>query len=180
MQLPIRMFRIVLSLLFAGLLLSGCASTSVPFKADFIGSIHMNPNIKGDPSPTVVYIYELASPTTFESGNYFSLTDPDSGVLADDLLGYNEVMLFPGKELSLEQKLHLSTRYIGFVAAFRDINTAQWRTVVPVKAGSSNKFMVRISKDAIEVSKKTMDLSFEKADEIKKKIKPDEELKFDF
>lgn len=159
--------------LFSALLL-GCASTSVTLKADFIGSIQMNPNIKGEASPTVVYIYELASPTTFEVSNYFTLTDPDSGVLGDDLLGYSEVTLFPGKAFRLTQKLHPSTRHIGFIAAFREINTAQWRAVAPVRSGASNLFTVRISKNAIDISRPESD------EEISTTIKLDESVKFDF
>ncbi|PWI34091.1 type VI secretion system lipoprotein TssJ [Vibrio albus] len=166
-------------ILFASLLF-GCAGTSVSLKVNFIGSTHMNPNIKGKASPTVVYIYELSSPTTFEVSNYFTLTDPDSGVLKDDLLGYNEVTLFPGKALNLVQELPPTTRYIGFVAAFREIDNAQWRTVMPVKASSSNRFMVRVGQNAIEVTKETAEFSPILEEKISDKIKPGESDIFDF
>ena len=154
MRLLNRILWALFFLIFSVLPLSGCISgaTSVSIQANFLTSVHLNPNIKGESSPIVVHYYELTSPTTFESSSFFTLTDPDSNVLGQDLLSEDEITLFPGEEKSISRKLHPSTRYIGFIAEYREIAQARWRAVIPVKARISAEYMVRLNKNTIAVS----------------------------
>lgn len=143
----------VVSLLFLSILLSGCAGrTSVSFGVHFISSIHLNPNSKGDPSPIQVRYFELTSPTSFENSSYFALNDPHNSELQQDLLALGEVSLAPGEEKQLSKKLNPATRYVGFVAGYRDINQSQWRAIVEVKAHHSADYMVRLNRNTITVS----------------------------
>jgi len=42
------------------------------------------------------------------------------------------VLLQPGEQLSVERPLDPATRQIGLVVGYREIDQAQWRSVLPV------------------------------------------------
>lgn len=141
------------SLLALPLLLTGCAgSGAVTLNVHFISSASLNPNIKGEPSPVLVRYYELTSPANFENASYFAAIDPASSDFQQDLLVMDEISLAPAEEKNLSRKLNPSTRYIGFVAAYRDINHATWRTVVEVTARIQADYSVRLSENTLTVT----------------------------
>ena len=150
-----RILSVFLCLLILFLPLTGCSNfkTSVSVTAIFLTSVHLNPNSKGESSPIVVHYYELTSPTAFESGDYFSLTTPESTSFGHDLLYSDEITLFPAEEKEIKRRLNPATRYLGFVAGYREIADTRWKAVVPIRASFSAKYLIRLSKDAITVSR---------------------------
>ena len=148
--------------LLAGILLLmlplffGCATgpTAPPttLEAQFLTSNQVNPNAAGKPSPIVVRYYELKSATVFENTDFFTLTDTDKSILANDLLGKDEMEMPPAAERTVSRNLDPSTRYLGIVAAYRDLEETHWRVVVPIAPHTPNTFIVRLGKAAISVS----------------------------
>ena len=52
--------------------------------------------------------------------------------LGADLIDQDEVLLQPGGQLRLERPLDPATRQVGLVVGYREIDQAQWRSVLPV------------------------------------------------
>ena len=133
----------LLCLIFAALILSflsGCTSIPKPPIAQLSLNVQKNVNPRvnekkeSESRPIVIRVYELKSLATFNESDFFSVRDHYREVLSNELLNSEEFYLVPNQKLRLTRPLNLDTRYIGVVAAFREIETAQWRasTAVPV------------------------------------------------
>lgn len=132
----------LLSLIFVILVLSflsGCSSTPKPSIAQLSVNVqkNVNPRInekkESESRPVVIRVYELKSLATFNESDFFSVRDRYKEVLSNELLNSEEFYLIPNQKLRLTRPLNLDTRYIGVVAAFREIETAQWKasTAIP-------------------------------------------------
>ncbi|MDN3681073.1 type VI secretion system lipoprotein TssJ [Vibrio tapetis subsp. quintayensis] len=127
------------SVLLALLLLtsiSGCtvANYVVPAYSTltFDVSNKANPDLNGRPSPVVIYVYELTSNTLFENQDFFSLYENAETVLGPDLVAKKEFTFSPGAVEKYEVSMSPEVEYVGVVAAFRDIENANWRKIMPI------------------------------------------------
>ena len=119
-------------------LLNGCAVANYvvdPYtNLSFRASDDINPDASGRASPLVIRIYELRAVETFRSAGFFDLYDEPEGVLDQDLIGMNEIVLRPELVEKLPtMTLDENTRYIGIVAAFQNIDEAEWKLVLDAK-----------------------------------------------
>jgi len=126
-----------LTVLMAMVLLAGCSSLS-PFSQvtkvnlTLSGSDQLNPDLNGRPSPIVVRLFELKHPVAFENADFFSLYERARESLAPDLVASEELELRPGETLSLKLSVKEGSRYVGILAAYRDLPETRWRHTVPV------------------------------------------------
>jgi type VI secretion system protein VasD len=79
-------------------------------------SADTNPDANGRPSPIVVRVYQLKGDAAFTGAEFFPLFDEEQKVLGAEFITRDE--------------------FVGAVAAFRDIQNAQWRAVVPAPRSS--------------------------------------------
>jgi type VI secretion system protein VasD len=89
-----------------------------------------NPNREGRPSPVIVRIFQLKTDAAFRGTEFDPLFDDDKKVLADAFVTRDEFTLAPGEKRVIQIELADDTRYVGVLAAFRDIANAEWRRVV--------------------------------------------------
>lgn len=94
-------------------------------------SADTNPDANGRPSPVVVRVYQLRSDNAFTNTEFFPLFDDDQKTLGQELISVNEYTLAPADKQSIDISVAGETRFVGVVAAFRDIRNAQWRGIVP-------------------------------------------------
>lgn len=118
-------------------LLAGCSSLSpysqlTKVNLKLTGSDRLNPDLNGRPSPIVVRLYELRHPVAFESADFFSVYERAKEALAPDLVASEELELRPGETVELKLSLEQGSRYVGILAAYRDLAQAQWRYTVQV------------------------------------------------
>ena len=106
----------------------------------------INPDADGVPSPLVVRMYQLKSPTAFNNATFFALYDSDTAELGEDLKGKEELELQPGQKLELERELAPEVRFVGFIAGYRDIDNATWRAVAELEEGSSNDITIAVER----------------------------------
>ena len=117
----------------------------------------LNPDYQGRPSPVNIIVFELASSDGFANADFFSLFEADSPVIAGDLLGRTQMLLQPGEEREWTAEFDPETRFVGVIAAYRDIENAQWRALVELpKRGLIGRFFrknrLRINVDSLTVS----------------------------
>lgn len=135
-------------------LLWGCASGPKPTSVDIqlTGDATVNPDSRNRPSPVMVRIYELKTPATFESADFFSLFDKDRETLAADMNTRDEFVLQPGQTLSLKREAKPDTRFIAVLAAYRDLERSRWRAVTALSPGKSQVVKITAGARAVEVS----------------------------
>lgn len=127
----------LVSLLVALGLLAGCSrlspfSTLTKLDLTLAASDLVNPDLHGRPSPVVVQLLELRHPVAFEHADFFSLYGRAEHALPKDWVSGEELELRPGERLTLKLHVQAQSRYVGVLAAYRDLPHVQWRLVVPV------------------------------------------------
>lgn len=127
------------------------AGGKVKVKGQISASAQLNPDYQGRPSPIVLILFQLKSAETFKNADFFSLYDPDSHVLGGDLIGRSQMMLQPGEMRPFEAEFDEAARYIGVVAAFRDIEKAEWRGLVELPQKGFFKHLFSHSKFVIKL-----------------------------
>jgi type VI secretion system protein VasD len=101
--------------------------------------------------PIVVRVYELKSPGAFKSADFFSLYNDEVPTLGDTLVSRQEMTLAPGQSEAIHKELSPGAAYLGVLGAFRNIDSAQWRSVVPLAGDADNSLSVTVGSDAIRI-----------------------------
>ena len=116
----------------------------------------VNPDPSGRASPLVVKIYELDDKLAFETKDFFSVYDASDEGLAKAILEQKEYQLNPGHEIHKGLVTNPKTKFIGIVAAFRDIEIAKWRAVAKVEPGEEHKITFTLQGVTIEVTEEEL------------------------
>lgn len=152
------MYRItVASMLVALGLLVGCSSLS-PFSSltkldlTLTASDEVNPDLHGRPSPVVVRLLELRHPVAFENGDFFSLYARAEQTLPKDWVSSEELEMRPGDRLAFKLSVEPQSRYVGVLAAYRDLPQVQWRLVLPVTAGQRTQANLVLDQTGIRIA----------------------------
>lgn len=139
----------------ATLALAGCSS-SPPKPAQVAGTVEasaqVNPSASKRPSPLLLRVYELKSATAFNNADFMSIYQRDQAELAADFVAKEEYLLAPGESKSFNKTLGPDTRFLGVLAAYRDLEHAKWRSIVAVQPGKKHKVVIRAGELAVEAT----------------------------
>ncbi|MBC7994377.1 MAG: type VI secretion system lipoprotein TssJ [Rhizobacter sp.] len=142
--------------LSASVSLPGCAmfgGGKTSLEAKVAASAEVNPDSRKRPSPVVVRVFELKSPTLFEQADFVSLFEKDQAVLGAEMISREEFVLRPGETKPLVKPLSPDTKFIGVMVAFRELERARWRAVVPVAAGKKNVMAIDLSDITVQAKR---------------------------
>ena len=149
--------------ILAAVVIVGCVqlphvalADKVKVKSEITAAADLNPDRNGRPSPVVLLMFQLKALDAFQNADFFSLFDPDAGIIAADKIERTEMTLNPGDVREFEAEFDEEARYIGFVAAFRDVEKAQWRGFVALpdkgfvkKVFSRDKLVIQLQSLAV-------------------------------
>jgi type VI secretion system protein VasD len=143
-----------LALLAALSVLGGCSALSPYSKLTKLdlslsGSDKLNPDLNGRPSPVVLRLIELKHPVAFTSADFFSLYQRPKEALAPDLVTQEELELRPGETRELKLSVQDGSRYVGVLAAYRDLPEANWRFVIPLEPKERTRIELRLDEHGI-------------------------------
>ncbi|MFP5420896.1 MAG: type VI secretion system lipoprotein TssJ [Gammaproteobacteria bacterium] len=144
-----------LALLAALLSLTGCAALS-PYsdmtKLDLTlnGSDELNPDLNGRPSPIVLRLIELKHPVAFETADFFSLYQRPKEALSPDMVVLEELELRPGEQREMKLSVQPGSRYVGVLAAYRDLPESNWRVVIPLQEKARNSRVLTLNAQGIK------------------------------
>ena len=142
---------------------TGCASREpkpVQTRTWFTASTDANPDVHGRPSPIVVRIFELKGDAEFNGADFFSLYEREKETLGGSFIQREEYVLQPGEQKDLLLPMSREARYVGAIAAFRDIRAAKWRaiSIAPRKTAgdvfSRDRMTVAVERGAIKLTVK--------------------------
>ncbi|MEN8166452.1 MAG: type VI secretion system lipoprotein TssJ [Pseudomonadota bacterium] len=144
----------------SGLLITGCATTAKLMEPDpakvvirIASSTDLNPDMMGRASPIVVRVYELKSDDIFNNADFFALYDEDASILGDDMTARDEMNIPPDEHVSIEKELDIEARYIGVIAAYRDLDNAVWRGSIETPLDETTYIDVTLGKLSLSVKK---------------------------
>jgi len=143
-------------LLAAPAIVGGCGgtptvkTTALEFGIEADQEININTN--GQPSPVVLRVYELKTKSAFEQASFFELLDGDSAKLGTDLVAKREFEVKPGEKASFRRDSPTDAKHIGVIAGFREIETAQWRSVVDIVPDRDNAFVIQVTALAVKIT----------------------------
>lgn len=158
---PLPAMPLVAMCLLAACLLTACAAKPPkpePARARLVASDQVNPDASGRSSPIVVRLFQLREEGAFAAAEFFDLYAKEKEVLGESLVSREEYVLAPGETRALEIPLNAQTRYLGVLAAYRDIRAAQWRalTRAPEKTLTDllgkDGITITLDKDAVALS----------------------------
>lgn len=136
-----RVFR-VLALVGAALV-PGCATEQVA-PTEIIAQVSavasLNPDSEGRASPLVVRLYELTAGSPFDSADFFDLYDQDKATLGETFVAVDEIRVLPSDSKTITRTLQPTTRFVGIVAAFRDVELSTWRGLVEVPLNQTTTY----------------------------------------
>ncbi|MCW8274459.1 type VI secretion system lipoprotein TssJ [Pseudomonas sp. PCH199] len=150
-----------LTLLAALLILTGCSALS-PYSSvtklnlKLTASDQLNPDIHGRPSPIVLRLLELKHPVAFENADFFSLYERAGKSLAPDLVTSEELQLRPGETVEFKLSVQEGSRYVGILAAYRDLPETRWRYTVPLTSGGVTNTDLKLDQAGIRSSTETL------------------------
>lgn len=147
----LRLLLVSVSLAAAASAPTASAADKVTVKGHITTAAELNPDYRGRPSPVALIVFQLKSADAFKNADFFALYDPDTSVLGGDLIARSQRILQPGQSLDIEEEFDEGTRFIGFVAAFRDIEHAQWRGLVELPQKGFFKNLFKKSKLLIDL-----------------------------
>lgn len=149
----------VLLVAWSALVLSACAGdppvepppppTIVNLQIEGAGDI--NPGNDGQGSPLMLKIYELREGNNFKNADFFALFNSEQATLAGDVVRKQELLLKPGdsKKLTLQPAAEVST--LGFFAAFRQLDTAQWRALTEVVPHQTKTLSIKLKANQLSI-----------------------------
>jgi type VI secretion system protein VasD len=134
------------------LALSACAAKPpkpVQARAQLVVSGDVNPDASGRASPIVVRLFQLRNDGEFAAADFFALYEKEKETLGASLISRQEYVLAPGETRTLDLGLDPEARFIGTLAAYRDIRAAHWRALT---RAPEKKLTDLIGKDGVTVS----------------------------
>jgi type VI secretion system protein VasD len=68
------------------------------------------------------------------------------------MLGKDEFVLAPSETKSFAKTLAPETRFLGVVAAFRDLEHSKWRSVVAIQPGKKQQVTIRAGELSVDAA----------------------------
>ncbi len=115
------------------LALAGCAASPsqrpIQVRTQLLSAADINPDASNRASPLVVRVFELRSDAEFAGADFFALYESERQTLGEALIERKEFIVQPGARQELQLPVGRDTRFLGVIAAYRDIRAARWRAL---------------------------------------------------
>ena len=118
---------------------------------EFEATADVNPNGEGRASPVAIRIFRLKSYTAFRKANFFALYDNDKGVLGDDLIGKQEIILTPNEKRTVFFETDDDTLAIGLMGIFMVYESIQWKDAAGVRTHKTTVINVTVGGKGIMI-----------------------------
>jgi len=152
--------RFIFLVVLIAMTVAGCASVKdflgfvTKINISFEASEDLNPNAEGRPSPLVVRMYEFEDVKAFKEADFFSLYDSENETIGKFILAKDEVEIKPDSTHYIKRRTKPKAKYIGILAAYRDLDNAQWRAIIELHEDKTAEVDVYLGSAGVSVSKK--------------------------
>lgn len=116
------------------LLVMACSSKPQPAQVDKLvveltTAKDINPNDKGVANPLRISVYTLKNKDEFKSSDFFTITEEGTPSLKEQMEKVYDGIMLPNETKKIELTLNSEITAIGVVAAYREIEQAEWNAV---------------------------------------------------
>ena len=111
----------------------------------------LNPDANGRPSPVVVRVYELKAVAQFNAADFMAMFEQDRSVLGADVVAREEFVMQPGSTKAIDKLLSPDAQALAVMAAFRELDRAQWRGLVNLAPGKDNVVTIELEDVAVKL-----------------------------
>lgn len=101
--------------------------------------------------PLLLRVYQLREASSFNAADFFSLFDKDQATLGADMARKQELLIKPNDRQSLTLELAPDIKVLGFFAAYRRLDSAQWRATLPVAAHKTGAALIKLRANEVLV-----------------------------
>lgn len=119
----------------------------------FTTGTHLNPDIEGRASPLVIRFYQFKAVDKFNTSDFFALYDNDTVILGPDMVFRKELEIMPNSSRQMSLEINPDARYFAVFAAFRNLDTAQWKASMNIIPNKTTRVDIRL--DEYNLSLKT-------------------------
>lgn len=136
---------------FSFLIMTGCSNTPVKVRSTIIAEKNINKNIRNQPSPVVLKIFQLKSINLFNKAGYLSLTKFPKLYLKSELIKEETIIIRPNQSIPYKTDMSPKTRFIGVVGLFRNKNNVSWKTSHKVSIVHFEKIDIKVEGNSIKI-----------------------------
>ncbi len=111
---------------------SGCNTQVIKVRGSISAAADINRNIRNQPAPVEVRIYQLTGAAKFSAAGYNSFVKADRHALGTELLRKEQFIVRPGQSVPYNTNMAAETRYIGIVGLFRKPGSVVWKKLYKV------------------------------------------------
>lgn len=133
--------------------LQGCAVFAKvwpPFNRQIItATTEINPDATDRPSPVQIKVMQLSQRTTFDNLTFDQLFFEGPLLLSNSLISESSLVLQPGQQVTHTVSLQESVTHIAIIAAYRNLDQAQWKHVYPIDAFSHGTTHIKLDAKGI-------------------------------
>jgi type VI secretion system protein VasD len=133
---------------------TAAAAAANEASVSLLAAADLNPDSQGRPGQVLVRVYFLKSAGIFQAAEFFDLLDSDEATLGTEFIARREFILFPGSERRWNWQTEPDAKVVAAMAAFRDIDGANWRVATELPAGIPIEVTARLSGNSIDLSAK--------------------------
>lgn len=139
-------------------LLAACGTKPPPPPKPTVvnGSIKVSANVNrspsGRPSPLQLRVYEIKASAAFSSADFMAVYQGDQAALGADLVSREEMTVQPGESRPFNKTLSPETRFLGVVGFYRDLERANWRTVVAIQPNQTQQLTINVGDLALSAT----------------------------
>jgi type VI secretion system protein VasD len=112
----------------------------------------VNAETDGTGRPVQVRILTLASAGDFMEADFFALDGDLAGTLGKALLGEEKLTLGPSQIQVWQREFGEEARFIGVMAAYRDIGAASWRAFAEVPRNQTTLLDANLGPDGVRLA----------------------------
>lgn len=138
----------------SGIILDGTKSIaprSISIALTTAASKQLNPDLEKRASPIVIRIYLLTHIDTFDNSDFFALYENDKSILEKDLKFREEMEIKPGQSTSKALEVTPDSRYIAVLAAFRDLDNAQWKSFLKINHLNLQSLRIELGESTVNI-----------------------------
>lgn len=131
---------------FLSLLINACSAQkeSPPeervIEMTLTAGMNSNPDRDERAAPVEVFIYALTEQDNFNGSDYFTLLAGNNPALATEIKMRKQVILKPQGEKKLDFTIDREVNFLAIVAAYRNINVAQWSALYSLPKSQSKSW----------------------------------------